>query len=104
MDDFGQLSDAAQADREFYNYLTKAYQLWLSGVDDFKLIDRDLYEKFGMSSIAYSEIKDEKNEKAIKRLSSEFEVLEKEWASLSQSEVIARSHSSHHLPFLNESA
>ena len=41
------LSEVEQADRMFFEYLTRAYAIWLNGADETEVIDRTLLENFG---------------------------------------------------------
>jgi SMC interacting uncharacterized protein involved in chromosome segregation len=41
------LSEVEQADRMFFEYLTRAYAIWLNGADETEVIDRALLENFG---------------------------------------------------------
>ncbi|KAJ3271869.1 kinetochore-associated Ndc80 complex subunit ndc80 [Terramyces sp. JEL0728] len=77
-EDSSDLNENEQAEKMFFEYLTKAYSLWLSGANDLDIIDRTLLENF--------ERKDEKNKKDIEKLNKEYEILEKEWNTLRKSE------------------
>lgn len=39
-----------QADRMFFDYLTRAYAIWLKGADETEVIDRTLLENFGIDN------------------------------------------------------
>lgn len=87
------LSEVEQADKMFFEYLTRAYAIWLEGADETEVIDRTLLENFGTIPLSLYlvlnkeiEKKDEKIQKDMDKLNSEFAILEKEWTSLSQSE------------------
>lgn len=46
VEDTSQLSEAEQAERMFFEYLTKAYTLWLNAEEDSETIDNSLLENF----------------------------------------------------------
>ena len=78
MDEINGLSEAEQADKIFFDYLIKAYGVFLEGTDDFDGMDQALVANF-----------DKKNEEIIReveKLKKELAVLEREWSSLSESE------------------
>ncbi|KAJ3284177.1 kinetochore-associated Ndc80 complex subunit ndc80 [Rhizoclosmatium sp. JEL0117] len=77
-DDDPVMGAQAQGEKVFFDYLTKAYAVFLAGDDNYDAMDDELISNF-----------DRKNEKTVKdveKLKVEHDVLSKEWASLRDSE------------------
>lgn len=73
------MTEVEQADKMFFDYLTRAYEIWLKGAEDTEIIDRVLLDNFAK--------KDEKVNGDLERLRKDFSNLEKEWITLSSSEA-----------------
>ncbi|KAJ3073609.1 kinetochore-associated Ndc80 complex subunit ndc80 [Podochytrium sp. JEL0797] len=77
-EDFDQATNAEQSAKVFFEYLSKAYAVFLAGDDSYDTMDHELMATF-----------DRKNEKTVKdveKLKAEHDVLSKEWSSLHDSE------------------
>ncbi|KAI8849418.1 HEC/Ndc80p family-domain-containing protein [Chytridium lagenaria] len=77
--DFDEMPNAeVAAEKVFFEYLTKAYAVFLAGDDNYDSMDRELISNF-----------DRKNEKIVnevQKLNHEHEILSREWANLRESE------------------
>ncbi|KAJ3078995.1 kinetochore-associated Ndc80 complex subunit ndc80, partial [Quaeritorhiza haematococci] len=69
----------------FFEYLTKAYAVFLAGGDDYDAMDAELMANFGISSFLQLK-KNEMVLRDIERLTRENELLQKEWTTLSTAE------------------
>ena len=76
-DDNEELNEQQKAEQTFFEYLEKAYVLWLDGQDDFEVIDQELLKSF--------DLKQQRVENDIKELSDDKLGLENELKDLETS-------------------
>lgn len=79
------VDQAAQAEKIFFDYLVKAYDVFLAGSDDYAAMDKTLNANFGTPFLTL----DRKNKQVIKhveKISKSCSVLERELATLSHAE------------------
>ncbi|KAI8900481.1 HEC/Ndc80p family-domain-containing protein [Globomyces pollinis-pini] len=72
------LTDPEKAEKQFFDYLSKSYAVWLAGASDFEEIDTVLTEQFAE--------KDEKIKKSLKKVSNDYSILFAEYEKLTQNE------------------
>ncbi|TPX70338.1 hypothetical protein SpCBS45565_g01736 [Spizellomyces sp. 'palustris'] len=78
IDDGTGIQDDVQPEKMFFNYVTQAYGVFLQGDDNYEYMDKELIDSFDR--------KNEKVLKALERLETEHDALEKEWTHLTESE------------------